>query len=107
MVVVVAIETLGLAIELSQNVGCYGLGRSDTDAAAVETQNARRLAIDKAHIVRDGDDRKIIFVLEPLDQAVDMLFARLVDAGGRFIEYQHIRSAKQGEGDQPELKLSA
>src|SRR5437588_4913889 len=105
---IVSVETDRFSVEFFEHVMRQRISRTaKTDALAIQTQNGGGITKDKTQIVRHHDARKVSLFLQSMNQFIDVLFARLIDARGRFIQQQNVRLANQSKSDQAALKLAA
>jgi hypothetical protein len=61
----------------------------------------------RAQVVGHRDDGQVVLILQAVDQLVNMLLARLIDACGRFVEKKDVRLANKRKPDEAPLELAA
>ncbi len=97
---IVIVEANRFTVEFFEHVMRQRVSRtSKTDALAIQTQHGGGVTKDKTQIVRHHDAREISLFLQSMNQFIDMLFARFIDARGRFIQKQNVRLADQGKSN--------
>src|SRR5271157_468450 len=81
------------------------LRRSHADLGLAQTQNAARIAIDYAQVMRYQNKSDSSLRLQLMNQFIDALFSKFVETRRRFVEEEHGGASKQCKGDQNFLKL--
>src|SRR5689334_996862 len=83
------------------------LRRAEAQAFFIDAKHLRGVAVNKREVVGHGDRRHLIFILQAMDELVDLFLAGFVDRRGRFVENEHVWFAEEREGDERALELSA
>ena len=98
----------GLAVERSEGLRIQGVYRSAlAHYAFVQTQNALRVAIHHAEIVRNQQKSRSTLHLDAMEKRVDCVFEACVHSRSRFIEQEHAGFLQQSRCDEHALRLAA
>src|ERR1700693_146902 len=102
------VELDGSAVKLVKQVRGEDLsGRSEPGALAGQAENVGRVPVDHAQVVRDQKNCEALLLLDAPHELVQLLLARLVDAGRGFIEQQDTGAADESHRHEEALELSA
>jgi hypothetical protein len=73
----------------------------------MQQRNVGRVTLGEGEIMRNEDDRLLLFVIEHNEQSEQSIFRRYIEIIRRFIENKKSRTPDQGTGNQRSLTLAA